>query len=275
MRAFGPAPGRRLASSLGIRTPMHAYGRLSTAFYDLDKPMAPTDAIAFYLEEARRSTGPVLEPMCGSGRFLVPLAAAGISVDGTDVAPEMLAACSRALSQAGSAAGLFRQELKATTLPRQYGMAFIPTGSLGLIVDTLALEESLRRLRAHLLPGGALLIEIPLSDEFDESSEILPVRKVADGRGTSITYHCRAVVNAGTRVVIFHGRYVHRSGDEVLAEETEELPVRLHRRDELMAILRRSGFSDIQDVVPSPSAAWLKDGGYILLRCLARHHTDA
>jgi len=56
---------------------MAAYGSLCTEFYDLDKPSAPADALAFYVERARKAGGRVLEPMCGSGRFLLPMSLAG------------------------------------------------------------------------------------------------------------------------------------------------------------------------------------------------------
>ena len=52
---------------------MSAYGSLCTEFYDLDKPSAPADALAFYVARARKVGGRILEPMCGSGRFLLPM----------------------------------------------------------------------------------------------------------------------------------------------------------------------------------------------------------
>ena len=69
---------------------LQSYGKLCTQFYDLDKPSAPPDALAFYLEHARQANGPVLEAMCGSGRFLVPMMQAGIDMDGLDASSDML-----------------------------------------------------------------------------------------------------------------------------------------------------------------------------------------
>ena len=40
-----------------------------------------------YLQE---SGGPVLDPMCGSGRFLIPLMEDGFDVHGFDASPTML-----------------------------------------------------------------------------------------------------------------------------------------------------------------------------------------
>ena len=48
---------------------MDTYGKLCTEFYDLSKPEAPADALEFYLRHLDNTDGPVLEPMCGSGRW--------------------------------------------------------------------------------------------------------------------------------------------------------------------------------------------------------------
>src|SRR5438270_2071389 len=49
------------------------------------------DDIPFYQEQAAAQGGKILEPACGSGRVLVPLARAGNRVTGIDVSPHMLA----------------------------------------------------------------------------------------------------------------------------------------------------------------------------------------
>ncbi len=267
-----PAPRSPVPYSLGnsckVRG-MRAYGKLSTAFYDLDKPVAPPGAIAFYLEQARRSTGPVLEPMCGSGRFLVPLAAAGISVDGTDSSPEMLAACEQAVSRLGLTAALYTQGFEALSLPRLYGMSFIPAGSIGLVAKTDGLENGLRRLHGHLLPGASLLLEMILAEEIDERGEEFPARVVTDKDGSTISYECRTTPDSSSRTVAFHGLYQRHRGGEVLVEEREELTLRVHRKEEFTKLVRDCGFAKVVELVPSGNGDWLKDGGCTLLRCCA------
>lgn len=44
----------------------------------------------FYLELARKSGGPVLEIGCGTGRVLLPIARAGVPIEGLDASPAML-----------------------------------------------------------------------------------------------------------------------------------------------------------------------------------------
>ena len=136
------------------------YKRLLTQAYDLDKPAAPPDELAFYRRHIEATTPPVLEMMSGSGRFLVPLLESGVDIDGVDLSPDMLAACRRKCDELALSPALYLQPLRELALPRKYGFAFCGGGSFGLVVDPAEARDSLRRLFDHLLPGGALVIEI-------------------------------------------------------------------------------------------------------------------
>src|SRR4051794_41763718 len=57
--------------------------------------------VGFYLEEARRAGGPVVELGVGTGRIAVPIAADGIRVIGVDSSRRMLDVCARRAALAG------------------------------------------------------------------------------------------------------------------------------------------------------------------------------
>src|SRR5947208_11880192 len=61
-----------------------------------------TEDVPFYLEEARRSGGPVVELGVGTGRIAVPIACEGISVIGVDSSPAMLEVCAEHAAIAGT-----------------------------------------------------------------------------------------------------------------------------------------------------------------------------
>jgi hypothetical protein len=75
---------RKISQNAG----MDGYGELCTRFYDLDKPKAPELALDWFARELAGCVS-VLEPMCGSGRFLVPLVRQGLLVDGVDPSQSM------------------------------------------------------------------------------------------------------------------------------------------------------------------------------------------
>lgn len=67
------------------------YMDLCTQVYELSHPLPPDDAYAFYREYVKAAKEPVLEPMCGTGRFLLPLLTEGFDVRGFDASKNMLA----------------------------------------------------------------------------------------------------------------------------------------------------------------------------------------
>ena len=65
------------------------YGSLCTEPYERLHARAPEDELTFYLSYARPGQK-ILEPLCGSGRFLVPFLERGLDIRGMDASEEML-----------------------------------------------------------------------------------------------------------------------------------------------------------------------------------------
>jgi SAM-dependent methyltransferase len=141
--------------------PRAEYRDLLTQAYDLDKPTAPPDELAFH-RGVIGAAEPVLELMCGSGRFLLPLLAAGVDVDGVDASPSMLDAClDHAREQGLDVSGrLHEQRAEDLSLRRRYRAAFCAAGSWGLIAGDDEVARALAAVRAHLLHGGTFHFEV-------------------------------------------------------------------------------------------------------------------
>jgi SAM-dependent methyltransferase len=222
---------------------LDAYKTLSTEFYELDKPCVPADEMERYWERYLAAGGPVLEPMCGSGRFLVPFAQRGADIDGVDASPHMLAACRQKAAERGLSPGLFHQFLQELELPRSYRFAFIPAGSFGLLASEDGALQGLRRLRAHLLPGAELVMEIPTLRAAARTGEPRAERRVRRPDGAEI--------------VLARGEYRLVRDGQVLETETEHFELRRYRRPEIDTLLARAGFADSQLVADS-------DDGFVL-----------
>jgi len=229
---------------------MAAYGSLCTEFYDLDKPNAPAGALAYYLDRARTAGGRVLEPMCGSGRFLIPMSLAGVPIDGVDSSPAMLSACRARARRHGIDVSVFLQQLASLELPHRYSMAFIPSGSIGLVTDEEELRTVFSRIRAHMEPGGILLLELASDDDKLGSSAEPEGRTVICSDGSSITYTCIASRTKTGDTVCFSGTYARRHGSRIVETETEELVLRLYSTQSLEAHLVACGF--VPTKAPSP-----------------------
>ena len=65
------------------------YRKICAEFYDSDKQLASEDELALYKKYFSKNEL-LLEPMCGSGRLLIPLLQLGYNIEGFDSSSEML-----------------------------------------------------------------------------------------------------------------------------------------------------------------------------------------
>jgi SAM-dependent methyltransferase len=227
-------------------TTMQTYGKLCTQFYDLDKPTAPPEALAFYLKHAR-TNGPVLEAMCGSGRFLIPLMQAGIDLDGLDASSDMLGACKRHCSERGLEPRLYQQFLHEMNLPRKYNLVFIPAGSFALITDLTQIREALKHLHDVMLPGGKLLLEVDLHLNLESnSSGNWCGRWVKRPDGAILSLSWLTTLDAQTQTYTSLERYEVFKDGRLLETELEETAGRSYMPGELEALLEEAGFVEVR-----------------------------
>jgi SAM-dependent methyltransferase len=127
------------------------------------------DDLALYGELARRARGPVLDAMCGTGRVIVPLAAAGAQCVGLDIAPEMVQIVERKRAELSLQQRLrvVQGDVRSFDLGQRFGLILVPLNSfmhLETVDDQLAALQAIRR---HLAPGGQLVIDLFNPDPRD------------------------------------------------------------------------------------------------------------
>ncbi len=127
--------------------------------------------VAFYVEEARRSGGPLLELGVGTGRIAVPVAAAGIDVVGVDLSEGMLEVARERAALAGVSIDLRRGDMRDPPVEETFPLVAIPFRSL-LHMETDADRRTVLRAVARLLaPGGRLVFDVfaPGADDIAET----------------------------------------------------------------------------------------------------------
>ena len=121
--------------------------------------------IAFWQEMAAdASDGPLLELACGTGRVLLPLARAGHEVTGIDVAPHMLERCRAKLQaeppEVRDRVSLLEADMSSFDLDRRFAQVICAFGSFHHLRTVEQQLGCLERCRAHLLPGGSLVLDL-------------------------------------------------------------------------------------------------------------------
>jgi SAM-dependent methyltransferase len=201
--------------------------------------------------------------MCGSGRFLLPLLRAGVDIEGIDAAPAMLDACQRRALLEGLSPVLYRQVLEELLLPRKYRMAFVPSGSIGLLADT-ALPSALRKIKRHLEPGAVLLLEVVCFMDSDGVAGNSEPRVVQIDSETTITYTCRWSLTTDGASIEYDGTYEKRRNDVIVETETETLSLGLHQTTRFIELLVGCGFRRV-NVLANSEYASLGSSGCVLI----------
>jgi len=122
--------------------------------------------IAYFVELAQKSRGPVLEYGCGAGRVTLAVARTGVDIVGVDPSRPMLARLHERLEALPMAA---QQRVTAVRgdMRKVMGLGCFPlvlatfnvVGHLETVED---MQEFLRCARSHLAPGGELCFDLPV-----------------------------------------------------------------------------------------------------------------
>jgi SAM-dependent methyltransferase len=121
-----------------------------------------TEDVSFYVEEARRAGGPVVELAVGTGRIAVPTAAEGIRVIGIDSSPGMLEVCKRHAELAGVSdlLDLRLGDLIEPPVEERVELVTCPFRSYLHLLDDSSRFAALVAARELLVPGGRLVFDV-------------------------------------------------------------------------------------------------------------------
>lgn len=219
------------------------YKSLCTEFYDLDKPLTPGDALEYYLNKIQLSSQPVLEPMCGTGRFLIPLLEKGIDIDGIDASEPMLEKCRIKAGEKNLHPKLYFQKLEDMIVEREYGLIFLPCGSFGLFTEYSVVLKCLKNMYDSLMPKGRILFEISTPSGFTETSEE-NVREVFRNDGSKIKLTTQSRFEKSSNIETMICTYEDLSDSNVKNVETEIMKIKYYDADEIRNILNANNFEN-------------------------------
>ncbi|MBI2931673.1 MAG: class I SAM-dependent methyltransferase [Planctomycetes bacterium] len=135
-------------------------GGLSIELYDVrhadDRGKVFEGDVAFFLGQARRTGGPILELGCGTGRVAIPLAGAGFDVTGLDLSPHML----RIARRKSAAVRFVRGSMERFRLGRRFRLILIPFRAFQHLLTPEAQRRCLMSVREHLAPGGRFIVDL-------------------------------------------------------------------------------------------------------------------
>ncbi len=130
-------------------------------FYDAWS-VSVTEDIGFYVEEAVRSGGPVVELAVGTGRIAVPTARAGVSVIGVDLSSAMLDEARAYATRDGVASRIDLRpgDMRNPPVTERVPLVTIPFRSILHLPTDEDRLQALRGAATILQPGGRLVFDV-------------------------------------------------------------------------------------------------------------------
>jgi len=230
-----------------MKPELDTYLSLCTQVYDISLPTPPDEEYAFFKSYAAQADGPILEPMCGTGRFLLPLIQDGFDVEGFDASIHMLSA----LHQKG-----LRNQLKPNVSLNfienfessgKYHLIFIPSGSFNLITDIKEITAALTTFYDLLSPQGILLIElITLNATPKHPGTWRRDRWNID----SNSFILASAKEEPLKENVSHTTCLYElvENNIITKTETEIVKIRLYSADEFKIILINAGFKKVTEI---------------------------
>lgn len=207
--------------------------------------------VAWYLKHARETGGAILGLACGTARLLCRLAEAGFDVTGIDLSEMMLAiARSNVAVLAPEPRGrvtLVRGDMSAFEIGAKFAQVHVADNSFRELETREQMLACLRCVRAHLAPGGRLLMA---ERRFDPS--IYPNGRREFGWSAPMTHPATGeTVRRRGKILLapdgrsIHGEFIYEVTRPDGAARTERCPINslILRTDDYLALFAAAGLA--------------------------------
>jgi SAM-dependent methyltransferase len=214
-------------------------------YYDADMGDFADD-LPLYRELARRDPGVILDAMCGTGRVVVALAAAGFQTVGLDIAPEMVQIAERKRVEQclEQRLRLVQGDVRSFVLDEQFGVVLVPMNSfmhLETVEDQLAALHSIKR---HLAPDGLVVIDLFNPDPRDlmtDQGVLVYERTFTSAHGRPVQKFVLRRTDAASQRQMVEFIYDELQPDGVVVRRALPFVMRWLYRFELQHLLARAG----------------------------------
>lgn len=222
---------------------MKEYGKLCTLIYDLDKKFASDEEIEIYTKHIKSKKDKILEPMCGSGRFYIPLLRSGYDITGFDSSNEMLKSCRKRCQIENLTPNIFNETILNLTNYNKFDHILVPIGSMSLLIEQNELLKSLKNVYKSLNENGFFVFsflnfnncEVDETQNWTESMKY-PIENM------EISCKHKTSYNKDLKIIDMKLMYELMKDDSVLEEEYQDFPMRLFNEENIIRDLKEIGF---------------------------------
>jgi len=223
-----------------------SYSSLVAKFYDkfLEENTEDIEFIKSYIPS---NTNSILELAAGTGRLLIPLLESGYNVDGLDNSKEMLDIAKNKINRISKKNNLYNENMAEFKLTNSYDFIYIGCGSF-MLADYQNGRKTLKCIKEHLTQNGEFVMDLFIPWDDIQKSKCNTMELVRD---VSIDTE-RCIVYESFSVDIHEQRkygkykYEYNKNGKLLETELNDLNLRWYYEDEIVNILKETGFTNVE-----------------------------
>lgn len=217
------------------------YGSLCAEMYEILHKEAPQDELSFYLSYAEKRMK-ILEPLCGSGRFLIPFLERGYDIIGIDKSTDMLAK----LNQKVSNVKVFQKDILEYNSTEKYDYIFISSGSVSLFTNMDLCKKILCKMKDLLERDGKFVfavdtIALKCHNDTDYKTSI----SVKTKEGYELILKGKNYYDEKTHTQYSPSIYELYDGKKLLQQERMDFQTHLYELGEIEPYLSEIGFAKV------------------------------
>jgi hypothetical protein len=217
------------------------YGSLCTEMYEILHKEAPQEELSFYLSFAEKGMK-ILEPLCGSGRFLIPFLEKGFDISGIDLSAEMLAK----LNEKAPNAKVFQKDILEYDSTEKYDYIFISSGSVSLFTDMDLCKKILHKMKDLLKKDGRFIFAVDtIADKCPNNSDYKTSISVKTKEGYELILKEKNYYDEKTHTQYSPSIYELYDGTKLLQQEKMDFQTHLYELGEIEPYLREIGFTKL------------------------------
>ncbi len=208
---------------------------------------------AYFRDLIRMCGTPALIVGSGTGRLLLDYLEFGLDVEGVDCSPEMLAVCHKKATALGLTPTVYTQDVQTLNLPQRYNTIVVPSQNFQLLTQRDDALEAMRKLYAHLQPGGTLAITFMNNSPDDHPSMVYTtewdlIGEALQPDGTIVRRWSRSMFDNIQQLEHTEDRYeILDAGEIIYTEDHRQSPgARWYTPHQAEALFNALGLRDIR-----------------------------
>ena len=218
------------------------YGSLCTEMYDILHKAAPEDELSFHLSYAEKGMS-IFEPLCGSGRFLVPFLERGFEICGIDLSSEMLVK----LKEKAPTAKIVQGDILEYDSEETFDYIFISSGSVSLFTNIEMCRALLQKMKTLLKKDGVFVFAVDtVSGRYPDSLDYSSLISVKTKQGFDLILKRKSYYDEKTQTQYLPSIYELYHGTTLLQHEAMDFQTHLYKLGEMERLLHGIVFTKVQ-----------------------------